>query len=199
MKILVFGDSLVSDAIYEGFENWVTKLRKFFKGFSFFNLGMGGETSKDLLKRVDGEIKARGADIIIIRIGTNDARYNNKVAKSVETSLVDFKRNIKKLIKICKKYTNKIIFLGNIPCDESKTTPTIWSENEFFVNESLKKYNDVMKEVCNKEKIYFIDLFNKFRKINYKKLLLDDGLHLNSKGNKKIFEIVKNFLLREIL
>ncbi len=48
-RILVFGDSNISDELYFGFDCWVTKLRKFFhrkEETSVFNLGIVGDTSK---------------------------------------------------------------------------------------------------------------------------------------------------------
>ena len=48
--------------------------------------------------------------------------------------------------------------------------------------------------LCEENKIYFVEVFEKFKEINYQKLL-DDGLHPNSEGHQKIFEIVKDFLI----
>ena len=42
----------------------------------------------------------------------------------------------------------------------------------------------------------FIDFFGEWTKIVYKPLL-DDGLHPNTEGHKKIFERVKAFLLEK--
>lgn len=203
MNILVFGDSVVSDELYLGFGRWVTKLRKFLnkkEKTSVFNLGIIGETTKGLLERIDTECVARKPDIIIVKIGANDSRFNNVNEESVETPIAEFKRNIQKIIKICKKYASKIIFLGNTPVNESKTTPTIWSNTEYFTNKNIKKYDDIIKTICKKEDVVFLDIFNNWIKIDYKKLLdKEDGLHPNSKGHQKIFEIVKEFLIKNEL
>ncbi|MCD6398428.1 MAG: SGNH/GDSL hydrolase family protein [Candidatus Aenigmarchaeota archaeon] len=206
MNILVFGDSVVSDELYLGFERWVTKLRKFLNSgmehlnqeyVSVFNLGIVGETSKDLLERIDTECKAREPNIIIVKIGANDSRFNNVTEESIETPVTEFEKNIREIIKICKKYTSKIIFLGNTPVDESKTTPTIWSNTEYFTNKTIKKYDEIIRSICKKEDIAYLDIFNMWTKIGYKKLLdEEDGLHPNSEGHQKIFEIVKEFLIK---
>ncbi|UZE93909.1 MAG: SGNH/GDSL hydrolase family protein [Candidatus Pacearchaeota archaeon] len=198
--ILVFGDSIVSDEQLD-FDNWVTKLRKFMnekEENSVFNLGICGETSRGLLERMDVECKAREPDVIIIRTGGNDSRYNNKIEDSVETSIDKFEENIMKIIKICKKYSNKIIWVGEIPCDESKTMPTIWSPTEYFTNKSIKKYNDAIKEICKKEKVLFLELFDEWIKKDYKKWLDgEDGMHPNPKGYEIIFKGVRDFLIRQ--
>ncbi|MFZ3076839.1 MAG: GDSL-type esterase/lipase family protein [Candidatus Aenigmatarchaeota archaeon] len=200
-QILVFGDSTASDEVYLGFDCWVTRLRKFVnekEETSIFNLGIVGDTTKDLLKRLDCECKAREPDIIIIRIGGNDSRFNNKTEDSVETPAKEFEKNIHKIIRVCKKYTEKIIFVGEMPANESRTMPTIWSNTEYFTNKSIRKYDGIIKYVCKKENVPFLELFDDWLKIDYKKLLdKKDGLHPNSEGHKIIFETVKDFLLKE--
>jgi len=200
-QILVFGDSTASDEVYLGFECWVTRLRKLVnekEETSVFNLGIVGDTTKDLLKRLYCECKAREPDIIIIRIGGNDSRFNNKTEDSVETPAKKFEKNIHKIISICKKYTEKIIFIGEMPANESRTMPTIWSDTEYFTNKSIKKYDEIIKHACKKESVLFLELFDNWVRMNYKNLLDEkDGLHPNSEGHKIIFETVKNFLLKE--
>ncbi len=200
-KICVFGASTVSDQLYLGFDCWVTKLRRYLGKMdeenSVFNLGIVSETSNGLLKRIDLESNSRNPDIIIVKIGTNDSRYNNKDKTTVETPINEFAKNIHRIISICKKCTKKIIFIENTPCNELKTCPTIWNDTEYFTNQSIKEYNNIIKLICEKEKIYFVELFDNWIKINYKKLLdKEDGLHPNSRGHKKIFEIVKDFLVK---
>lgn len=200
-QILVFGDSIASDEVYLGFDCWVTRLRKLVnekEETSVFNLGIVGDTTKDLLKRMGCECKAREPDIIVIRIGGNDSRFNNKTEDSVETPAKEFEKNIHKIIRICRKYTEKIIFIGEMPANESRTMPTIWSDTEYFTNRSIKKYDGIMKSVCEKENVPFLELFDIWMKMDYKKLLDEkDGLHPNSEGHKIIFEAVKDFLVKE--
>lgn len=200
-QILVFGDSIVSDELYLGFDCWVTRLRKLVnekEETSVFNLGIVGDTTKDLLKRMGCECEAREPEIIIIRIGGNDSRFNNKTEDSVETPAKDFEKNIHKIINICRKHAEKTLFVGNIPANESRTMPTIWSDTEYFTNKSIKKYDEIIKSVCKKENILFLELFDKWNRMDYKKLLDEkDGLHPNSKGHEEIFKAVRDFLVKE--
>jgi len=68
--ISVFGDSLVygmGDS-HEG--GWVSILQKKMKDdFIFWNFGIPGDTSKDLLGRIEEELKNKKADVVIIFIG----------------------------------------------------------------------------------------------------------------------------------
>ena len=97
---------------------------------------------------------------------------------------------------LAKKYSSKIVFVGTAMVDESKSTPIYWNKNMYCRNEYLHQYNEIIKKVCKENKIYFVEISETFAKTDYKKLL-EDGLHPNSKGHEIIFNIVKNFLLKE--
>ena len=196
VKILITGSSIASEEFYYGYDRWPTLLRKSLEEDSgIYNVAISGATTKHLLDRSEVEFKHRASDIIIIYIGTNDSRYNYKTLKSVETSKEMFEKNMKKLIKLAEKYTKKVVILGSLPCNELKTTPTIWSETEYFTNRSIGDYNKIKELVCKEENILFLNLFREFNNLNYKELLEEkDGLHPNRKGHQKIFELVRKFL-----
>jgi lysophospholipase L1-like esterase len=63
-----------------------------------------------------------------------------------------------------------------------------------YKNEYIEKFNEIIIDECSKNKVDFIEFFEKFSKLDYKKLLVD-GVHPNTKGHKLIFGIVKNFLV----
>ncbi|NCO84885.1 MAG: hypothetical protein COZ66_02185 [Candidatus Huberarchaeum crystalense] len=206
-NILVFGDSIAFGA-WDPECGYVQKLKTFLdkrillsnylNHFAVYNLGVDGDTSDYLLKRLESEIKARlskdvDRTIILFSIGSNDSAYLNNLKKNW-TSPKKFKENIKKLIEIAKKFTNKIVFICLTPVDESKTTPISWNTNITYKNKSIKEYNEIIKEVCQKNKILFIEIFDNWLNFNYKKLL-EEGLHPNSVGHQKLFETIKDSLI----
>jgi len=111
------------------------------------------------------------------------------------TPLEEFKVNIQELIDRAQKISSKIIFVGLTPVDEPKTTPIPWNTDKSYTNENIKKYNEIIKSICQEKSIYFIEIFEKWINQDYKNLL-EDGLHPNSAGHKKIFETVKDFLIQ---
>jgi len=166
--------------------------------YSVYNLGVSGNTIGELLERFEFETKQRleeGEEIIIIfQIGINDSQFvisENKLRTSPEK----FKENIQNLIKVAKIFTQKIIFVGLTLVDESKTAPIPWNPNKIYKNENIKRNNEIIKSVCKENNIYFIEIFDKWLKSDYKNLL-EDGLHPNSQGHQKIFETVKDFLIQ---
>jgi lysophospholipase L1-like esterase len=169
-----------------------------------YNLGIPiDETTEDILSRIEVELKARttpefkSENIVIFAIGINDSQFVHSEGKH-GVSIDKFKDNIQKLISLAQKFSSKIIFVGLTPVDETKTTPIPWNADKSYKNGYIKKYNEVIKKVCEENKIYFIEIFEKLKELNYQELL-EDGLHPNSSGHQKIFEIVKDFLIKNNL
>jgi lysophospholipase L1-like esterase len=208
-RILVFGDSIVYGAWDREKEGgWVHRLRKFLDekhfiepdfDYAVYNLGVSGNTIGELLERFEFETKGRVEEdeemIIIFQIGINDSQFVIS-QNGLRTSSEKFRENVEKLINQAQKFTSKIVFVGLTPVDESKTTPIPWNPDKIYKNENIKMKNEIIKSVCRKNNIYFIEIFEKWIKSDYKKLI-EDGLHPNSAGHKKIFEAVKDFLIQE--
>lgn len=200
-RICIFGDSVSwgSDDLKKG--GWVDRFKIYFKKTGkfneVFNLGNPGRETTRLLNYIDNECKARlGArykkdNIIIIQIGINDACLVKN--KKPRTSPEQFRQNIQKLIDITEKYVNKVVFIGILPVDESKVNPLYWNVDAYYKNNEIKKYNQIIKSVCKEKKAYFIETYNDWIKIDYKKLL-HDGLHPNTEGHQKIYDAVIRFL-----
>jgi len=201
--ITVFGDSITfarGDSLGRG---WCGRLKKYFEEKDYYNclynLGIPGDTTKDLLKRFDTEAESRikynrkeDQHIIIFAIGTNDSKIWEK-DKRQETNINIFRKNILTLINKSKNYTKEVTFIGLTPVDESKTLDY---EGTTFTNERIKQFNNIIKEVCQKNKIPFLDMFKEISKLDYKKLL-GDGLHPNPKGYENMYELIKEFLIKE--
>ncbi len=202
-QILVFGDSIVWGAEDLEGGGWADRFKLWFKKTGkfneVFNLGNPGDNSEWLLERMNIECAARieeknrERDIIIIQIGMNDSTAGKNDAM---TTPENFGSNIEKIIRLAQKYSSRAVFVGLTPANEAKTNPVSWNANVHYKNNRLKRYNEIIKSVCAKNKIRFVDICGEFVKTDYKKLL-EDGLHPNSEGHEKIFGIVRDFLVKE--
>ncbi|MCX6761041.1 MAG: GDSL-type esterase/lipase family protein [Candidatus Nealsonbacteria bacterium] len=199
---LVFGDSIAWGAYDSEEGGWVGRLKIFLEKerslqFELYNLAVDGDITTNLSKRFDSETKSRikeGSEtIIIFAIGINDS-YFIKIRNDFITPPEEFKKNIKKLITLAGKFSSKVIFIGLTPVDELKVTPIPWNADLSYRNENIKKYDEIIKKTCEEENAEFVEIFDKLIKSGDNDLL-EDGLHPNSKGHKKIFEGVKDFLI----
>jgi lysophospholipase L1-like esterase len=203
-RILIFGDSITYGA-WDKEGGWAQRLRKYIDEkiaidpnyyHLVYNLGISGNTSEDLLKRFELECNARqkeeGDVVIIIAIGENDSQIKNGKAK---VEMKQFEKNLESLLKLSKKFTDKVFFVGLCPADESKSDPIPWDTSKSYKNDSIEKYNAAVRKFCEKNNLEFIDVFSNLIKMNYKELL-DDGIHPNTEGHQQIFEIIKDYLIR---
>lgn len=201
LGILSFGDSVTfgrGDNVSGG---WVGRLKKYFEAKDYynalFNLGIPGDTSSGILKRIGIESDARidntwkGSKFVyIIGIGTNDIRFVGG-SENQFISSKKFEKNIMKIIEIAKKYSRDIIFLGIPPVDEEKTKPY---EGDFYLNNRIEEFNNIIRACCRDEEIYFLDMYDQLINLNYKNLL-GDGIHPNAEGYEKMYELIKGFLM----
>ena len=197
-KICIWGDSIAYG--YSDLEKggWVDRLKTRYlleDGISFYNLGVSGDTTDDLLKRFDNEAETREPSIIIFAIGINDSVYLKKENK-FRVLKEKFKDNVFSLIIKSRKHANDIVFIGANPVDEDKVTPIPWDPqaNKNYYNKNIKKYNRILNDIVKEENLIFIDIYNEFLKNTDYKKLLHDGLHPNSQGHQLIFETVKKEL-----
>ena len=203
-QILVFGAS-ITQGLWDKEGGWANRLRKYLdslylsgklkEDWDVFNLGIVGNTTKDLLRRIEFETKQRilsGNALTIISIGLNDSQWiNDKKIHRVPPQ--NFKQNIIKIFQIAKKYTKNVVFLGLTPIDESKVDPIPWAPERSYKNKLIKQYNQLVEHICKESNVSFLDIFNKWMKIDYKKLLYD-GVHPTAAGHKLIYTAIKNFL-----
>lgn len=199
MNICVFGDSIAWGACDYKHGGWVALLRNYFEerggmplGINgaltdvlVYNLGVSGDNTDDLLKRIETECKVREPNMVVITIGINDSQYVRS-ERTRRVPLKKFQKNIGNLYKIAKRYSEKIVFIGLTNVDESKTKPIPWSTDEEYDNKSIKEYNVVIKQFCSENSLKFIEMYNALEPRD-----LEDGLHPNSQGHQKMFEKIK--------
>ncbi|MBT4870928.1 MAG: SGNH/GDSL hydrolase family protein [Candidatus Diapherotrites archaeon] len=196
-NILIFGDSITQG--YFAVDNFVVRLIVKYLKFTFKhhelvfvqNLGKIGDTSYDLAKRMEENIKLRnhfGKITIIISIGLNDSRVNNK-KKSVQVSEKDYLKNLKKIYEIASKYSNKIIFVGLSNVDETKTAPCFWDKQFSYKNKLIIKYDNALKKFAKNNGVPYVETFNKLDTD-----FLIDGIHPTHKGHKILFDLINKEL-----
>ncbi len=204
-RICIFGASIAFGSGDYKFGGWQNYLKVWFAKRGeyqhVFNLAVSGRTTGDIIKRFKNELSSRRSDsnpeneiLALISVPINDSRFviiDKKVRQ--EVSQKTFLENLKKLKKLSDEYADKVVFISMSKVVDTKTNP--WYKEKSGVswkNSTIKKYNKIAQEFCQKEKIPFIDVFNV---LNDKDL--DDGLHPSAEGHRKMFEKIKSFLEKE--
>lgn len=202
-QILVFGDSIAYGMMDAEAGGWVQRLRKYVDGkmirdsdfyCTVYNLGVSGDLTEDVIRRFGFSAKQRlkkpKPAIIIFAIGANDAQFLS-TKNGMRVPRKKFRRNIQKLIGLARRFTQKVMFVGVTPVDESKTNPIPWDTIKYYKNGNLREYDGIIKAVCAKSKIPFVDVFDMGPDA-----IFVDGLHPNSRGHRIIFGRVREALAK---
>ena len=189
VNVIVFGDSLVYGLMDESSLGYTLRLKNTFESlkngiYSFYNLGIPGETSQELLKRFSSETAMRhqpdSKNIIIIATGINDSQL---VLDKPLVSEADFYDHLDELVNKAKKYAAEVVLLGLTRVDESKVAPSPWQENHSYNNNRIEKFDEILEDLAKKQDIEYISLKEVLSKED-----LIDGLHPTSNGYEKLYQ-----------
>ncbi len=179
-NIVFFGDSIT-----EGYN-----VKEFFDEYRVVNSGISGNTTKDLINRIDSDLYDYNPSAVIIQIGTNDLRVSIKDEEIIS--------NIKKIIKgIRKNRKNASILVESIyPLNRDMDTEYWDGVNEDYNNKHIIKLNKDIKKLCKIEHIKYIDVYTSLLddNKNLKEVYSKEGLHLTDLGYYKVTKIIKKYL-----
>lgn len=199
VKIVCIGDSIVEGEGDElGLSGWAGRLQHKILERSevgenrVYNLGMGMETSIDLMHRFFSEVLYRNPDIIIMQAAHGDSRImeNNFGKEEFEIGKKARLRAYDKLFNYLGQSDKKVLIIGL---------------NPVFVEGSLKESADKraahaesnnrgIRRMCGEFGLEFLDPRDIFKNVNLKDYYVD-GVHPNSKGYDLMFDFIHSKLL----
>ena len=179
-NIVFFGDSIT-----EGYN-----VKEFYDEYRVVNSGISGNTTNDLINRIDSDLYDYNPSVVIIQIGTNDIRANIKDEEIIN--------NLKTIIKgIRKNRKNSSILVESIyPLNRDMDTEYWNGVNEDYNNKHIIKLNNDIRKLCKKEHIKYIDVYSYLLddNKNLKEVYSKEGLHLTDLGYYKVTKIIKKYL-----
>jgi lysophospholipase L1-like esterase len=118
--VVFFGDSIT--------QGWGTDFRKAFDGMKLANRGIGGDTTRGMLLRLQEDVLALNPKAVVLLMGTNDIE--------VEVPVEAIGRNFQKIVAALKAHDPKmpVIVCRIFPSSATKKRPkeTILAVNELF-------------------------------------------------------------------
>lgn len=196
-RIVAIGSSSLYGRVDPEGGGYVGRLRKWHENNgvhnAVFNLGIGGDTTTCILKRLSAEASIRKPDLILFTTGLNDTRRIGQKDAPVTTPLAQFQKNVQGIIQESKKFA-EIVVMGVYPIDDTRTQPLV-ETNFFYLMTDAKQYEQETREICRVKNIPYLNIWDTWMKTDYKPWLYADGLHANSLGHEQIFEVLKRFLI----
>ncbi|MCL4404150.1 GDSL-type esterase/lipase family protein [Patescibacteria group bacterium] len=205
--IFIFGDSITYGAWDIEGSGWANRLRRYLDKRAetdpdfyavCYNLGVTGETSDGLLKRLKPETRARFREkresIFIFAYGTNDAALMPGT-DDPRTDIDKFGENMEAAIKTAGEFNGRVVLINIAPVNEDMTMHPKAGYGIRSNASSIDVYNRKLAEIAEKHSLPLVDVNSAFMRQDHKDLLNDeDGLHPNAKGHEIIFGLVKDQL-----
>ncbi|MCM4156959.1 GDSL-type esterase/lipase family protein [Gramella sp. AN32] len=174
---------------------------------SVINAGIGGNTTQDLLKRIDKDVLAKSPDLVILMVGTNDMLNSKKMI-----DYPTYTSNLKSLINKIKDSGSELLLMNPIPADSAylflRHDKSLFPETP---NQKIDKAGKIVKELARQNKLYFYDLNAEFKALhipqhnqdlliqNEKNSRKKDGVHPTALGYRFIAQHVYQFLVENNL
>ncbi len=158
-----------------------------------YNLGVSGDTTEEMLKRVDLELKVRKPDLVVFSFGNNDSSRLNEEEKVYRVFLEKYKENIEKLLNKALVFTENIAVFGVYPIDDKKTDPLSWVNISYLLYDVIS-YDNAVAEICDELNVLYYENMSNWLKRGYMDLLSEDGLHANSVGHEILSNDLQKFL-----
>lgn len=164
---------------------------------TFFNCGISGDVCTGVLKRMDNDISIHNPTHAVIKLGMNDVNrslytlypsFNADTLAKREEAINSYKSNLDKIINIFLSKNIKVILQKPTIYDQ---TAVLKRENNFGVNDALKRCADYIQTLADKYKLPVVDywtILNNANKELQKKdstatIIGQDRVHPGSAGH----------------
>lgn len=169
------------------------------------NAGVGGNTTTDLLGRLDADVLEQQPDLVLLMVGTNDMLNSKKMV-----SYRDYEANLVQIVHKIQATGSKIVLLSPPTVDSiylfQRHDKTLFKDPP---NVKLDSVRAVMQRVSANDGLKYLDINQSFRKRNLPEHNKDifiqnesnsgrrDGVHPTRLGYRFISGLVFNFIKRE--
>lgn len=181
-RIAFLGDSITQNGSDDprGWVNLVeSRVRKEVEEVAFIHAGIGGNTSADMLKRINADVIRRKPTWVFFSCGVNDSP--NPAVGNPGVPLDEYVRNITAIFDRLEKTGAKIVVLSQ--------TPVLEDDPNYAANINLVSYNAALKRHALERRYIYLDPGAAVRKAiaekkdSKKRELTYDGTHLSDRGN----------------
>lgn len=179
-KAVLLGDSIT--------ELWAKYDPEFFAENNFIGRGISGQTTSQILVRMNPDVVAHRPKYVVILCGINDLAYNAGYAPSVERML----GSIRSMCDIARANKIKPLVCALLPSYRCS-----WrAEASADMLDRVIEFNSLLKDYAAKERIPYVDYFTLFADEEGKmpKEYSPDTIHPNPAGYEKMEEYLLRFL-----
>ena len=201
--IVGFGDSITAAVRQPAPRSWLGVLGGLLsrhvpqRRFRCVNAGVGGNTSREGLARIETDVLGQSPDVVLVQFGGNDATADS--ARHVEPS--DYEANLGTIRALIGERTGAGVVLLTFP-------PVInawhaWGAHPFYEpwggpDGCVEIYREITRAFASRHGLPLADLDGALRRVcdaqGAGSVILPDGVHLTEFGNKVVAEAVSGIL-----
>ncbi|MFM7222955.1 MAG: SGNH/GDSL hydrolase family protein [Bacteroidota bacterium] len=164
------------------FEGWLRLRPEFFAGKPYYDRGISGQTTPQMLLRFHEDVLNLQPDVLVLKAGINDIAQNTGPYDQQRTL-----NNIQSIAQLARANGIKIIICSVLPAKDFKWRPGLEPADKVIA------LNAAIKAFAEEHKFFYLDLYsavvdeNKGMKAEY----ADDGVHPTVEGYKVLEPLVE--------
>lgn len=207
--IIMFGDSTTAErpgAVDKVYSKRIDEaLEKTGSRFSVYNAGIGGNTTRDALKRLDRDVLAHKPKIVVMQFGINDSAidvWKKPPATASRVPLAEFASNLRSMVAQTQKAGAKVILMTANPLRWTSRlkemyghAPYLPDQEDGFEYPTLLPYNAAVRKLAEELNLPLVDVhaaYAPFAASNKKSVdqILLDGMHPGDLGHQLVAEML---------
>ena len=165
------------------FEGWLRSRPEFFAGKPYYDRGISGQTTPQMLLRFYDDVLALNPDVLVLKCGINDIAQNTGPYDPVKTM-----NNIKAIAQLARANKIKVVLCSVLPANDFKWRPGLEPADKVIaLNAEIKKF-------ANEQDYFYLDLYSSVVDENkgMRKEYASDGVHPTVEGYKVIEPLVED-------
>jgi acyl-CoA thioesterase-1 len=171
----------------------MVEIRRPHDGIRFLNVAQSGYTSTHCLEETFTRFLAEAPDLVFIKVGVGDSKRFGGQAADQLVSLDEYGSNVLAMVEAFLQYSSaRPVLISPLPVNEAiaNAYPGFEPMRMAWRNTDIEAKADALREIARRHDLTFVDLTDSLGRPPDPALLLDDGLHPNPNGHRRILEAV---------
>jgi lysophospholipase L1-like esterase len=169
------------------FEGWLNSRPEFFKDKPYYDRGISGQTTPQMLLRFQDDVVDLHPDVLLLKAGINDIAENTGPYNQEKTL-----NNIKSIAQLARANKIKIVLCSVLPANRFNWRPSLDPADKVIaLNAAIKKF-------AEEQGFYYLDLYSAVVDDNkgMKAIYANDGVHPTVEGYKVLEPLVEEAIKR---
>lgn len=182
-----------------------TMLQSIGSSLGVHNAGIGGNTTRDALKRLQSDVLKYKPRVVVMQFGINDSAvdvWRNPAATAPRVPLTEYVANLRRMIAAAQEAKAKVILMTTNPLRWTSKLREVYGKPPYnpaaedgFDSATLAGYNEALRKLAAELKVPLVDVraaypdFAAKHQTTIEGMLLD-GMHPNDLGQELVAELL---------